>query len=609
MRIISVDVRGVGGLADGLVELPPGPIVALAGANGTGKSKLLACLLVPWTGQVPEPREGATAEVVVKLQLTESEAAAIREFSLRIGWGDAVIPEIVEIGARRDPIAGQPRTQTPDATVLRELWNHQAFLSATPSLNVVFLPAERRLLEPRQQGIDLNQLSEEIAFQSGAESRAAVNNYGRLDDREFEDFAKALCVAANLPPDPHAPAEAEENAHDRIDWTGFKQTVDSLLAPKELLGLTRQTPDKLRIQTPLGDVHQVRDLSSGERQALIIISRVLRAGTSIPLVMIDEPDAYLHPHLSKRLILALEDGVGSDGQLIVATHSPAILDGVPPAAILRLQHSGPPRAVADEAERLELYRSAGFRSSALTQSDLLLITEGTTDASLLSFAVPELSSASIRSAGGKAQVLREVEQLKPYDLPILGVVDLDLNLTEIPAHIEADIFVWPAADVEGVYLSSDEALQMMIDLGYMKDGFSNVEQLRELLNELCLSQHENVVAEIARQQAVRMSGYEWPSPKGENALARLRAAVAEARPISVDALDAEIERAEALWVAASSDLLRIVRGKYVLSTFAVRASEMKSGRALLEGVARQRPVVAAIEEFTAKVKSRAAGAA
>ena len=47
------------------------------------------------------------------------------------------------------------------------------------------------------------------------------------------------------------------------------------------------------------------DLSSGERQALIIISRVLRAGAGHSVVIIDEPDAYLHPNLSQRLIQAL----------------------------------------------------------------------------------------------------------------------------------------------------------------------------------------------------------------------------------------------------------------------------------------------------------------
>ena len=56
MRILGVSVHGVGGLKDANVNLPDSPVAALAGANGTGKSKFLACLLSPWTGAIPASR-------------------------------------------------------------------------------------------------------------------------------------------------------------------------------------------------------------------------------------------------------------------------------------------------------------------------------------------------------------------------------------------------------------------------------------------------------------------------------------------------------------------------------------------------------------------------
>lgn len=526
----------------------------------------------------------------------------MQAFSAAVGWGTVELPARVEVGVRRSRLAGQQRFNNVGVMTLDHMWNHETFLASTPSLNVVYLPAERRLLEPRQQGIDLNQLSEAVSHQKNVESWHTVANYGRLDDQEFEDFAKALCVAASLPAEPgpevSAPAEA------RVEWEGFRTTVNALLFPKELLGLTRSHPDQLRIRTAAGDIHPLRDLSSGERQSLIIMSRVLRSGTGTPLVMIDEPDAYLHPHLSKRLIMALENGVGEAGQLIVATHSPAILDGVPPSAILRLQYDGPPHPVADETERLELYRSAGFRSSALTQSDLLLITEGSTDVSLLNLAIPALSGASLRPAGGKAQVLREVEQLRPFELPIIGVVDRDLGLSPVPASISADIFIWPTADIEGVYLSNEASLQNMIDHGFIKSEYRSVGQLRDLIARLCMAQRENFLAETARAKAVLVSGYEWPSPKGEGALDRLRAAVADATPITSAQLESAVAEATDVWDGAADDLLQIVRGKYILGAFVSEASEMRSGRALLEAVARQRPPIPAIDDLTKLVVDR-----
>ncbi|MEV8082202.1 ATP-dependent nuclease [Pseudarthrobacter oxydans] len=599
---MAVTVVSVGGLADGRVVLPAGPLAALAGANGTGKSKLLACLLSPWTSQIPAPRtEEDTAEAVVELQLEVEERSAIAQLSRAIGWGDVEVPEVIEVGVRRGPLIGQQRFSRPEQTVLAHLWSRDDFLAAHPSLNLVYLPAERRLLEPAQQGIDLNELSEAIAYQKGAESRQAVSNYGRLDDREFENFAKALCVAASLPADDGV---APDSGGERVQWEDFQATVNALIAPKELLGLTRAYSDQLRVRTAQGGVHSVRDLSSGERQALIIMSRVLRAGTRTPLVMIDEPDAYLHPHLSKRLILALEDGVGAQGQLVVATHSPAILDGVPPAAILRLEHGGPPRYVADETERLELYRQAGFRSSALTQSDLLLITEGSTDALILGLAIPELSRASVKDAGGKAQVLRQVEQLLPFELPVFGVVDRDLNQTKIEDGVKSHVFVWPTADIEGLYLSEESALQMMVDMGLTKTAYRSVEQLNELIKKLCEGQRENVITEIARGQAVLLSGHEWPSPRGNDALTRLRTAVGNARPISSDELEKVIADAEQTWDKAQNQLLGLVRGKYVLPAFVTEATELKNPRSFLEILARHKPHIPALEALAGAITER-----
>lgn len=601
MRILAVEVAKVGGLPDGRIELPHGPVAAFAGANGTGKSKLLACILAPWTGQVPAPRhEAEMATVLVEMRLSQAERSALESFSRMIGWGEAEVPELVRVGVRRSKLVGNQRFSEPEIAVIAHAWAHSEFLSSQPTLDIIYLPAERRLVEPRGSGIDLNQLSAAIAYQKGAQSREAVNNYGRLDDSEFEDFAKALCVAASLPADPES-EEGQALAGGRTTWESFQQTVNSLIAPKEILGLTRAHPEQLRIRTPQGDTHAVRDLSSGERQALIIVSRVLRGTTTAPTVLIDEPDAYLHPNLSRRLELALEEGVGPDGQLVVATHSPAILDGMQPNAILRLEHNGSPRLVADDRERLDLYRDAGFRSSALTQSDLLVVVEGASDVSILTLAIPELGRAAIHAAGGRAQVVRAVEQLTPFDLPVIGVVDRDLARSPLPTHVESHIAVWPAADIEGVYLGSAAALQSMIDHGLVKSEYTRPEDLSVVIARLCAEQRENVLAEIVRADIVSLGGYEWPSPRGLDPLGRLRQAVKELKPVSEDELELAIARAETVWGSAQSDLLSVVRGKYILSAFTSEASEMRSGRALLEATARSRPTIVGMDDLAAMV--------
>lgn len=601
MKLTAITVLGIGGLEDGRIEIPGGSVAAFAGANGTGKSKLLGCLLAPWTRALPG-MGGAKqeAQATVEIELTAEERTAIGGLSTTMGWGEVGVPAKVSLGVRQAPLTGVQILAEPDLNVLKNMFAGD-FLRQQESLSVVYLPAERRLVSGGQPGIDLNQLSELIAYQKTVETRSAVQNYGRLDDQEFEQFAKALCVAESLPDSETDEGADESRFESRLAWPDFVDTVNGLIAPKRLLPLTRQHPDQLRIETPSGHLHAVQDLSSGERQALIVISRVLRSGTGGRVVLIDEPDAYLHPHLSRRLMQALEQGVAENGQLVVATHSPSVLDSLSAEAIIRLGYQEPARRVADEGERIDLYRTAGFRASALTQSDVLVSCEGESDANLLLLSLPELARASLRSAGGRARVLREVEQLNPYKLPILGVVDRDVLADPIEAPLASRITVWPAADIEGVFLSDPGVLQAMIGLGLLKAGFDTVEAVQRVLTSLQEQLKERVVAEIAQRKLRKTAEQEWPSPRGDDPVTRLRDAVANMELPDSAAVEGAITEAEQIWTDASEDRWSIVRGKYLLNEFANRSSEMKSGSALLEAVARQRPNVGGLAEFCARL--------
>ncbi|MGN6576296.1 MAG: AAA family ATPase [Nocardioides sp.] len=601
MRILSVTTSNIGGVVDGTIVLPPVSFVALAGGNGTGKSKLLACILSPWSGFVPPARAGSEAQVDIQVRFRIEEREALNAFSQAVGWGPADVPEDVVISFHHHPTAGTRRSSTPVLTVLNNAFGHAEFIKTQPSLNVVYLPAERRLLPAGSNAIDLSQLSELIALQKTAEPRNAVQNYGRLDDQEFESFARALCVAASLP---NESGQESQAAQARAEWDGFLKTVNAIIAPKELLPLTRQNPEQLRIRTPAGSVHGVQDLSSGERQALIIISRVLRAGVGHSLVLVDEPDAYLHPHLSQRLVRALEKGVGETGQLIVATHSPAILDALPPSSIVRMSHETPPRLVADESERLELYRSAGFRASTLTQADLLVVVEGKNDAPILRLQFPDLARASVQCAGGRAKVFREVDQLAPYELPIIGVVDRDIDAPTAPDAIADLITVWPTGDIEGVYLSDDVTLQLMVDNGLIRPDYADLGVLRALLNELVDEQRDNVIAEIAQRRLRLKMAWDWPSPKGNGAVDRLLAAVNAMQPLGRADAESALADATTVWDTLNvEERWTVVRAKAITNQFASRASEMRSGQALLEVVAREQPALDGLADFATKLSA------
>lgn len=599
MRIVAVETTNIGGLRDARLTLPPAPIAALAGANGTGKSKLLACLLSPWTRSLPSQSQGELSTVAVELSITEKEAAGLSDLSSLVGWGTVSVPTNFQIITTFQPLTGIGITSEPEQTVLTNFTQMAEFMRSWPSLDVIYLPAERRLLPGQSAAIDLNQLSETIAHQMTINARGAVQNHGRLDDAEFEQFARALSVASQLQDDPEEAGSTE--AISRVDWDSFASTVNELIAPKNLLPLTRRHPENLRIRTANGKEHAVQDLSSGERQALIIISRILRAGTGHNVFLIDEPDAYLHPHLSRRLALALESSVGTDGQLVLATHSPAVLDTLSPSSIIRLSHAADPSLVADEEDRLNVYRDTGFRASALTQSDLLLICEGESDVSLLPLLLPELARASLIAAGGRAAVVADVQRLHPFDLPVLGVVDGDVLPPPIPASIASLVTVWPAPDLEGVFLLDDLTLEVMIERGFAAPHFADISKLRGALNGLYQAYEHNFIAEAAQRLLRQRENVQWPSPKGEKPVERLRQVVRGMRTPTEPQLEECMEQAQAMWEDGTQSLYGKVRGKYVLGSFASQCSTMKSGQALLEAVARSRPALTGLAPLKSAV--------
>jgi ABC-type branched-subunit amino acid transport system ATPase component len=82
-------------------------------------------------------------------------------------------------------------------------------------------------------------------------------------------------------------------------------------------------------------------LSSGHKIVLLSIARLVETVDEKTLVLIDEPEAHLHPPLLAAFVRALSDLlINRNGVAIIATHSPVVLQEVPKDCVWKLTRNG-----------------------------------------------------------------------------------------------------------------------------------------------------------------------------------------------------------------------------------------------------------------------------
>ncbi len=116
--------------------------------------------------------------------------------------------------------------------------------------------------------------------------------------------------------------------------------VNAFLLGKRLNGFDRRTGNLL-VQVEGGDSHPIEELSSGEKQVLLMLATVTRWLRPGGIVLIDEPDLHLHVSLATAFVSHLRRLVADKGgQLIVASHMPELWDEFTESHRVRLGGAG-----------------------------------------------------------------------------------------------------------------------------------------------------------------------------------------------------------------------------------------------------------------------------
>ena len=101
----------------------------------------------------------------------------------------------------------------------------------------------------------------------------------------------------------------------------FLRVINNLLQRKELFINER---NELVVKTQSGKVFSLTNLSSGEKQLLIILGQSLLQESNTHIYIADEPELSLHVEWQEKLVSSLKN-LNPNSQILFATHSPDIV--------------------------------------------------------------------------------------------------------------------------------------------------------------------------------------------------------------------------------------------------------------------------------------------
>ncbi|CAN5719243.1 AAA family ATPase [soil metagenome] len=202
-------------------------------------------------------------------------------------------------------------------------------------------------------------------------SFSAFDAFPPLDEptekaRGVKYFYVGLSRSGQNVPRPHAPKTpgmlAKEFASSVADCLGQKRGPRWLRA-LELLEtdpLFKEAEIALLATASAGSSNKglaesvFQRLSSGHKIVLLTITRLVQVVEEKTLVLIDEPEAHLHPPLLSAFIRALSDLlINRNAVCLIATHSPVVLQEVPRSCAWVLRRSG--REVVAERPETETF--------------------------------------------------------------------------------------------------------------------------------------------------------------------------------------------------------------------------------------------------------------
>lgn len=400
------------------------PVTVFVGPNNSGKSKVLE-EIEQYCRRLPGPQDG-TRVVLSKLSIPplprERLEADIARIEQTPRHGEVINAGHVLVGKVNPQNNSEVRTQIDRQRLFNEAGNpngNAPILGQFLSMFTLRLDGRSRLnLVGEQNAGDLQTAS------TNHLTHLFVNDALREEVRRivYEAFGKYLVI------DPTNIGKlrlrlsdvAPEDPSEEKGWAERQRSFHSHAIP-------------------------IESASDGVRAFVGIVATILAGDPK--LILIDEPEAFLHPALAHKLGREIASSLANtDKRLFVATHSAQFLMGCiqsgVPINVVRLTYNfAPPTARLLPQERmLDLMRQPLLRSTGVLNGlffETVVVTEGDADRAFYQEINERLVAAGdprgmgnvlFVNAQNKQTVWDIVRPLRELGIPAVGVVDIDVLL-------------------------------------------------------------------------------------------------------------------------------------------------------------------------------------
>ncbi|HEY9711252.1 MAG TPA: AAA family ATPase, partial [Oculatellaceae cyanobacterium] len=396
-------------------EIVTTPITVFVGPNNSGKSKVLSEIHYYCTSGQQNSMDVILNKIEFDSFAPETAKEKVKKITLRPHANEAIQPDYIIVGKRGT------RNQVNEQQLINTLQNTNSqvglFCQWYLAFNTLILDGRSRINLINQQPAGDLQLPPQTSFQVLFRDDEKRKQVRRMIHDAFELYF--VIDPTNL-------------GHLRLRLSSQPPQVDM-----EERGIHDEA---LRFHSQALLVEQASD---GVKAFTGIITEIIAGDPAV--LLIDEPEAFLHPSLSFKLgkEIALASS-GLEKRLFVSTHSPNFIMGCiqsgAPVNIVRLTYRGgvPTARVLPSKDILRLMRNPLLRSTGVLSGlfyEFVIVTESDADRAfyqeinerLLRYK-PELGipNCLFINAQNKQTVQTIIKPLRELGIPAVGLVDIDI---------------------------------------------------------------------------------------------------------------------------------------------------------------------------------------